>query len=111
MGIFKFSQSFSYFVVLSLTLKQLKDFTSRVSMKTSTGTLREMYQHQQNNDGNLDFVGFKKLMIDFLHDQQVGVTWNIIICLTNGFASFRVSIFRSLLTVSEGTPTIQKGVA
>ncbi|CAL8091039.1 unnamed protein product [Orchesella dallaii] len=55
----------------TLTMKQMKDFTNRISFKISTGKLKETFQTVQDEDGALNIFGFTKLVREFLHDQQI----------------------------------------
>ncbi|ODM92959.1 1-phosphatidylinositol 4,5-bisphosphate phosphodiesterase gamma-1 [Orchesella cincta] len=55
----------------TITLKQMKDFTNRISYKISTGKLKESFQTFQNENGDLNIFGFTKLVREFLHDEQV----------------------------------------
>ncbi|ODM94423.1 1-phosphatidylinositol 4,5-bisphosphate phosphodiesterase gamma-1 [Orchesella cincta] len=55
----------------TITMKQMKDFTNRVSYKISTGKLKDTFQTVQDEDGALNIFGFTKLVREFLHDQQI----------------------------------------
>jgi len=61
------------FILNSLSLKQLKDFTNKINCDISTGKLREKFEKSMGTEyvGKIGLEDFRTLVHDLIHDQQV----------------------------------------